>query len=81
MATSIPTFCPVCGDTAEWCRDFADEVRKMEAARDAAIVAAKAKPVRKPRKRVSKAQAMVDFGIADSIAEARAMMRDMGEAA
>jgi hypothetical protein len=33
----------------------------------------------KPRKRVSKAQALVDYGIADNLAEARAMLRDMGE--
>lgn len=30
-------------------------------------------------KRVSRAQALVDFGLADSLADARAQLRDMGE--
>jgi hypothetical protein len=37
-------------------------------------------PKPKPkRKRVSKAQALVDYGLADNLADARAMLRDMGE--
>jgi hypothetical protein len=45
----------------------ADEIRREVNAR-----------ARKPR-RVSKAQQLVDSGLADSLADARAQLRDMGE--
>ena len=78
-ATTTPTFCPTCGDTAEWCSTFRAELRAQEAAKDAAILARKAAPVRKPRKRLNKAQALVDMGECRTLAEARAYLRDMGE--
>lgn len=33
----------------------------------------------KPRKRASKAQALVNYGLADNLVDARAQLRDMGE--
>jgi hypothetical protein len=95
---TIPTFCPTCGDTAEWCPELRKAERAIDTflgvpevkplteaqkdalrARGAANRAAVRKPVRKPRRRLNKAQALVDMGECRTLAEARAYLRDMGE--
>ena len=71
--------CPTCGDTAEWCAEYrarlaAEAAERMNRSTSASLALERTRP---RRKRTSKAQALVDEGLADSLADARAQLRDM----